>query len=461
MIPLIAAFGFMASGLQAQEPRPQEEKKLSFTFKEASPDAVFQYVSRTTSWIFVLEDPIPGKITAYSDVEVPLSRCLDFLNTAIRPYGFVVVNPQSPSLPKPGTVLKVVNVGGLFQRPEFQRLSDPEESTLRRLERDITAVVERVRPSVVQVTARFDVVPSLKTEPLAFSGVVYSRDGYVVTDASAVESTSEQIASEIEVRVGDRVYAAEHVSSDRRTGVAVLRIAAKDLTPAVFADAPPLPGAFAITVGNAFGVRGSISVGTVSGFSRCIVVGGRRYEDMIQMSVPVHPGDCGGFVADSQGRLLGLAHSASASGSGASSPGLLEFFGKGPRETAPAGAVPASFATPAEGVKFAADRIIKHGRMVRGRLGVTVRPLDEGTRAALRLGEGVGVRIVAVDGEGPAGLARLAPDDILVEFDGAAVKDIPSLQKRVAGFEKPSRVRVVVFRSGERRELDVEIQVER
>src|SRR6185436_7682606 len=91
-----------------------------------------------------------------------------------------------------------------------------EESTLQRLEKEIAAVVEKVRPSVVRV----------ESNDLIFSGIVYTKEGHVLTDASGVEHTGE-----IRVLVGDRAYPAERVDSDRRTGVAVLKISAKELAP--------------------------------------------------------------------------------------------------------------------------------------------------------------------------------------------------------------------------------------
>ena len=83
---------------------------MTFAFKDASIDAVLQYVSTETGWIFVRHDKAAGKISAVSDAEVPVSRCLDFLNAALRPLGAVIPNPYSPRDPRPGEILKVVTV---------------------------------------------------------------------------------------------------------------------------------------------------------------------------------------------------------------------------------------------------------------------------------------------------------------------------------------------------------------
>src|SRR5262245_41599388 len=95
----------MAVLLPIQE--PEKEKKLTFHFKDASVDAVLKYVSSVTGWILVQEKAVTGTITAVSDADVPVSRCLDFLNAALRPVDAIIVNPVAPEAPKSGQVLRV------------------------------------------------------------------------------------------------------------------------------------------------------------------------------------------------------------------------------------------------------------------------------------------------------------------------------------------------------------------
>ncbi len=110
---IVAAFAALAFPAGAQE---QDEKKLTFNFKEASADAVLQYVSTETGWLFTQEKPITGTVTAVSDVKVPLSKCLDFLNAALRPHEMVILNPYSPLLPKAGQTLKIMDVSKAMKR---------------------------------------------------------------------------------------------------------------------------------------------------------------------------------------------------------------------------------------------------------------------------------------------------------------------------------------------------------
>jgi S1-C subfamily serine protease len=329
-------------------------------------------------------------------------------------------------------------------------------STLERIEREVVAIVEKLRPSVVQVTAVFSVEPGKPIESLAFSGIVYTPDGFIVTAASGVD-----LAREIRVGVGERTFPGRHVASDRRTGVAVLKVEAKGLSPARLAETPPRPGATAIVVGNPLGLRGAAAFGNVSGLDRTVQVGGRSYDDLIQMSVPVQPGDCGGLVADSRGDLIGLIHSVFAPQAAPDrSSDLLRLFRKDPGGLLPVPRESVSFATPAAWVKFSADRIIRHGRMVRGWVGITARELEAEARTALGLKEGEGVEIIRVEKDGPAQAANLAARDILVEFDGQPIRGLDGLRRKVAQTEEPRTVQVAYLRGGERRFADLEIRID-
>ncbi|MBI3855534.1 MAG: trypsin-like peptidase domain-containing protein [Planctomycetes bacterium] len=305
---------------------------------------------------------------------------------------------------------------------------DKEESTLRKLEKEISAVVEKVRPSVVKVQA----------DDLVFSGVIYSKEGHVVTDASGLDQ-----ALEIRVTVGDHAYAADRVDADRRTGIAVLKISAKELLPAAFSAEACKTGTSAIVVGNALGMPSCSSFCTIGGIGRSILVRGRKYENMLQMTAAVLPGDCGAFVADSAGRLLGLVHSA----------GAVE---NGDEKVVPAPA----FAVPAAWVKFSADRIIKHGKMVRGWLGASLLPLSDAARSQLGLEAGVGAEVARVERDSPARKAGLAARDILVSFDGKPVKDLEALQWRIAGIEEPVRVKLVFLRNREPRDAETQLELD-
>ena len=112
----ILALAALALPAIAQDRPAEDEKKLKFNFKDASLDTILKYVSSQTGWIFVQERPISGTITAVSDTDVPVSKCLEFLNSAIRPHGKVILNPYSPALPKEGQTLKILDVSDAMKR---------------------------------------------------------------------------------------------------------------------------------------------------------------------------------------------------------------------------------------------------------------------------------------------------------------------------------------------------------
>jgi general secretion pathway protein D len=101
--------------LGAQE-KPQDEKKLTFNFKDAAVDTVLLYVSKETGWNFVQEKETSGKITAVSSEAVPLSKVLDTLNAALKDKGRVILNPYSPALPQAGQTLKILDISDAMKR---------------------------------------------------------------------------------------------------------------------------------------------------------------------------------------------------------------------------------------------------------------------------------------------------------------------------------------------------------
>ncbi|HVE42402.1 MAG TPA: secretin N-terminal domain-containing protein [Planctomycetota bacterium] len=124
---VVFALAVLSLPVMAQDKPAEEEKKLKFNFKDASLDTILRYVSSVTGWIFVQEKATSGTITAVSDTDVPVSKCLDFLNSALRQHGRVILNPYSPALPKEGQTLKVLDISDAMKRGiEIYVGGDPE-----------------------------------------------------------------------------------------------------------------------------------------------------------------------------------------------------------------------------------------------------------------------------------------------------------------------------------------------
>ena len=123
----VFALAILSLPVLAQDKSAEEDKKLKFNFKDASLDTILRYVSSVTGWIFVQEKATSGTITAVSDTDVPVSKCLDFLNSALRQHGRVILNPYSPALPKEGQTLKVLDISDAMKRGiEIYVGGDPE-----------------------------------------------------------------------------------------------------------------------------------------------------------------------------------------------------------------------------------------------------------------------------------------------------------------------------------------------
>lgn len=335
-----------------------------------------------------------------------------------------------------------------------------DKSPLEEIERQISSIVEKGRPSVVTVTATYTVEfePRVQvSEKMTLSGIVYDAAGHIVTDGSALENAKEIVVTFSD---GNKV-AAQLVGLDRRTSVAVLKVKHDKLTPAVLSDPKELKqGIYAIVVGNPMGMKGGSSIGFVSGLGRTIEVTGRRYEEMLQMTTPVTLGDCGGLVLNSRGQCVGMVNSGYNATADVESMGILKLFGKDMEDFVSSGPNTTSFATPVATLKFVADRIIKHGRMVRGWAGLAVKSIDDGVRAQLKIKDGTGVEITSVDRSGPAAKAGFKRRDIIVSWGGQPAADPKSIKRMVNELEAPKTVRVLYLRGGAPFEVDLDIVLE-
>jgi S1-C subfamily serine protease len=332
-------------------------------------------------------------------------------------------------------------------------LSNPQgsaESTLERIEREVAAVVEKARPSVVQVVAQLGDAQfqSHIAQPrsIRFTGIVISADGHILSDLGGVEG-----ARSFEVILHDgRRLEAKWKAYDRPTAVALLRIDARGLQPVEFAD-PALTrqGAIAVLVSNPAGLTQSSTVGFLSGVNRSIKVGGLRYDDMLQTSAAVQSGDVGGLLANSRGQLLGMIHSRYVPDG--IEPDPAGFLRPVPREGLdflPAGGPTVGFATPVSTLRFVSDRLMKFGHVQRGWAGLGLQRAKEGAQA------------VEVSKNGPADKAGIRRGDVVLEFDGQAVTDLAAMRRRVIEAEVPSTLRLKVRRAAATLDLEVTLQAE-
>ena len=253
------------------------------------------------------------------------------------------------------------------------------------------------------------------------SGVIVTRDGYILTNHHVVAA-----ADEIEVILADgRTAPAKIVGSDPETDLAVIRLDLKNLPTITFGNAMKAEvGDVVLAIGNPFGVGQTVTMGIISALGRSHL-GINTFEDFIQTDAPINPGNSGGALVDTQGNLIGV-NSAIFSKTGGSQ-GI-------------------GFAIPENLAKKVMLQIIEHGEVTRGWLGVSMRDMNPETAQAFNLANINGTLVVGVLRSGPADRAGIQPGDILTAVNDKALPDSAALLSYVAQLAPGSRAQVSVMR---------------
>jgi len=255
------------------------------------------------------------------------------------------------------------------------------------------------------------------------SGVIISESGYILTNNHVIKG-----AEEIKVVLSDkREFKGKIVGTDPRTDLAVIKINAKDLPAAKLGDSAKLkPGDIVLTVGTPFGLNSTITMGIVSAVGRSNV-GIADFEDFIQTDAAINPGNSGGALVNTNGEVVGI-NTAIFSTSGG-------YMGVG-------------FAIPSDMAKAVMDSIIKHGKVVRGWLGVSIQDLTADIAKSLGIKQQTGALVADVVKDSPAEKAGLKRGDVIVTFDGKPVEDSTSLRNMVSAAAPGKSVTFKLFREG-------------
>jgi len=260
------------------------------------------------------------------------------------------------------------------------------------------------------------------------SGVIVDPKGYILTNNHVIEN-----AREITVRLSDsRKFSATLVGRDPKTDLAVLKVQASAALPtAELADSDRLRvGQWAIAIGNPFGLDRTVTVGIISATARTRV-GVATYENFIQTDASINPGNSGGPLLNVDGKVIGINTAIVASGQGI------------------------GFSIPINEAKAVMAQLIAKGRVVRGWLGVAIQDITDELASSFGVREREGVLVADVMKGGPAETAGLRAGDVVVEVNGVRVREVPDLQRRVAGLAPGERVRIVVMRDGARQPATV------
>ena len=288
----------------------------------------------------------------------------------------------------------------------------------------VASVADRVAPSVTSLRVARRLRGGRQAEG-AGSAVIITPDGFALTSAHVVQGASGGTASFAD----GRDFAFHVVGSDPLSDLAVVRVAASDLAPAELGDADRLRvGQLVVAVGNPLGFAGSVTAGVVSALGRSLPTragsASRIVENVIQTDAALNPGNSGGALADSRGRVVGINTAVAGVGLGL--------------------AVPINRTT-----GRILTTLMREGRFRRAYLGIAGgrRPLPP--RLAQTLGRRAGVEVVEVVDGSPAAGAGLRRGDVIVELGGEPVEGVGDLQRLMAAELIGRSVAMRVLRGGE------------
>jgi serine protease Do len=263
------------------------------------------------------------------------------------------------------------------------------------------------------------------------SGVIVTKDGYILTNNHVVEG-----ATEVKVSFSDkREFPAKVVGADKYTDVAVLKIDQTDLPTLAFANTTPQVGDLTLAIGNPFGLGGTVTMGIVSATGRT-GLGIERYEDFIQTDAAINPGNSGGALINAQGELVGV-NTAILSGQSGGNQGI-------------------GFAIPVKLARNVMDQLVKTGRVSRGYIGVSLQSVDPELARGFGLEPNTrGVAITSVEPKSPGAKAGLQAGDVITSVNGTPVEERGQLQLQVASMTPGTTVNLKIFRSGSYKDVSL------
>lgn len=295
------------------------------------------------------------------------------------------------------------------------------------------AVAKTAGPGVVNVRVSGTTAsPFFGNQPYegVGSGVIYSSDGYIITNEHVV-SQDGQPADSVEVTFSDGETAtAKIVATDSYTDIAVIKVDKTGLQPAVFADdATVVVGEYAIAIGSPLDYSNSVTLGVISGLGRSIEnSGSTALVDLIQTDAAISPGNSGGALLDADGRVIGIN---------------VAYM---PSQTT--GAENIGFAIPAGTATAVADQLIADGSADHAYLGINYTTMSASIQQQYRLATDTGVLVTQLDREGPAAAAGMQAGDIITTLDGRPVTGEADLLMRLRSAAAGDSLAVTVNRDG-------------
>ena len=277
-----------------------------------------------------------------------------------------------------------------------------------------------------------------KTNALGSGVIVDSKNGYILTNNHVVEDMDN-----IKVKLIDkREYNAEIMGTDPKSDLAILKIEAEDLKELKLGNSDKLRvGEWVMAVGSPFSenLSHTVTTGIVSALGRSNIIRGQSYEDFIQTDAAINPGNSGGALLNMQGELVGINTAIATGGYERSNRGV-------------------GFAIPSNMAERIMSDLIDKGYVTRSWLGVYIQPLDADAANALEMESRDGALVTQVVEDSPAEVGGVEEGDVIINFDNRKITDPSNLRNIVSLMPPGTNSKVVVFRNGSKKILDVVLQ---
>lgn len=293
------------------------------------------------------------------------------------------------------------------------------EDVLDAFSRAVVGVADKLRPAVVNLRVGRGMRGG------SGSGVLFAPDGLLLTNHHVVQKQDS-----VRVRLSDGTELTGRViGNDPWTDLAVVQAEGEKLPFAVFGDSAKLKvGQLAVAIGSPLGFESTVTAGVISALGRTLrSVSGHLVDNVIQTDAALNPGNSGGPLVDSHGRVIGI------------NTAVIQ----------PAQGI--CFAVPINTAKTILPQLLKHGRVIRGYLGLHIRqvPVAPELRGTFALEQKSGVEILMLEEDGPAQNAGLWIEDIIVGFGGKPVTSVDDLQRSLTQLPVGLPVKIAVLREGQ------------
>lgn len=309
------------------------------------------------------------------------------------------------------------------ETPDASQPTQPphdDENPLDAFSRAVVGVADKLRPAVVNLRMGRGMRGG------SGSGVLFTPDGFLLTNHHVVQGHDK-----VRVRLNDGTeLAGQVVGNDPWTDLAVVRTDGDSFPFAELGDSQKLKvGQLAVAIGSPLGFESTVTAGVISALGRTLrSVSGHLVDNVIQTDAALNPGNSGGPLVDSRGRVVGI------------NTAVIQ----------PAQGI--CFAVPVNTAKTILPQLLKHGRVIRGYLGLHARqvPIAPETREKYALDQQSGVEVLMLEEDGPAQNAGLWIEDVIIGFGGRTVASVDDLHRVLTQLPVGVPTGAVMLREGRR-----------